>query len=57
MGIRGSVFITFEELEAATAGLPSSRRRKTWKDQNYLSKVLGKFQAKSQRSLDRDKLL
>jgi hypothetical protein len=57
MGIRGSVFITFEELEAAAAGLPSARRRKTWKDQNYLSKVLGKFQAKSQRSLDRDKLL
>jgi hypothetical protein len=28
MGLRGSVFITFEELEAGAAGLTSSRRRK-----------------------------
>jgi hypothetical protein len=28
MGLRGSVFITFEELEVAAAELPSSRRRK-----------------------------
>jgi hypothetical protein len=28
MGLRDSVFITFEELEATTAGLTSSRRRK-----------------------------
>jgi hypothetical protein len=55
MGLRGSVFITFEELEAAAAELSSSRRRKMWKDQNYISKILEKSQAKSRKSLDQDR--
>jgi hypothetical protein len=55
MGLRGSVFITFEELEAAAGELSSSRRRKKWKDQNYISKISEKSQAKSRKCLDQDR--
>jgi hypothetical protein len=55
MGLRGSVFITFKKLEAAAAELSSSRRRKKWKDQNYISKISEKSQAKSRKSLEKDR--
>jgi hypothetical protein len=38
MGLRGSVFITFEELEAAAAGLTSSQSRKNVERSRHLIK-------------------
>jgi hypothetical protein len=53
-GLRGSIFTRLEELETAAVGVSPSRRRKTWKYQNYISKNSKKLQAKNRKNLDQD---
>jgi hypothetical protein len=55
-GLRGSVFIRIEELEATAAGVHHPEKEKTWKYQNYISKNSEKLQAKNRKNLDQDKL-
>jgi hypothetical protein len=55
IGLRGSVFKTFEELEAAAAGLSSSRRRKNVERSKLHIEIFKETSSQNWKSLDQDK--
>jgi hypothetical protein len=57
MGLRGSVFTNFEELEFVAVELSSSRRRKNEERSKQSIENLAKLQAKNPRNLALDEIL
>jgi hypothetical protein len=57
MGLRGSIFITLEDLKTQQQNYRLHEEEKMKKDQSYLSKNSAKLRAKNQKNLTWDEFL